>query len=143
MARVRRDHLALSPREKRGFVEAVLEVKRRGVYDRFVAEHIRVNSADYRDKDGGLRIAHVSPGLLPWHRQYLLRFEDELRRVDPGVTLPYWDFIRDQSLDSPLWDEGFMGGNGRPGDRQVTTGPFARGNGWVLDVSVVPAKTPS
>ncbi|WP_432816271.1 grixazone synthase [Streptomyces vilmorinianum] len=134
---VRKNHLHMTAEEKRRFVAAVLEIKRRGVYDRFVELHIKVNSQDYLDKLGGARLGHVNPGLLPWHRQYLLDFERELQKVDPRVTLPYWDWTTDQGADSPLWDEKFMGGNGRPGDNRVMTGPFARDNGWKLNISVV------
>lgn len=137
-AYVRKNHLAMTAEEKRRFVNAVLEIKRRGVYDQLVDLHIRVNSTDYLDKDTGKRLGHINPGLLPWHRQYILIFERELRKVDPRVTLPYWDWTTDQGENSPLWADTFMGGNGRPGDRQVMTGPFARVNGWRLNVSVVP-----
>ncbi|MFJ8077203.1 grixazone synthase [Streptomyces sp. NPDC096176] len=138
MVHVRKNHLDMSDEEKRRFVHAVREIKRRGIYDQFVALHIKINSTDYLDKETGKRLGHINPGFLPWHRQYLLRFERELQKVDPRVTLPYWDWSIDHGEDSPLWDETFMGGNGRPGDRRVMTGPFARDNGWVLNVSVVP-----
>jgi tyrosinase len=29
---------------------------------------------------------------LPWHRKYLLAFEELLRRYEPDVMLPYWDW---------------------------------------------------
>ncbi|CAL9348004.1 tyrosinase family protein [Streptomyces sp. enrichment culture] len=138
MTHVRRNHLDLSREERRRFVAAVKEIKRRGYYDELVRIHIRINSTDYIDKDTGKRVGHINPGFFPWHRQYLLLFERALRRVDPRVTLPYWDWTTDHGADSPLWEEEFMGGDGRPGDRRVMTGPFARDNGWVLRNSVVP-----
>ncbi|MFB7863892.1 grixazone synthase [Streptomyces sp. NPDC056069] len=138
MVHVRKNHLDMTAEEKRRFIHAVKEIKRRGIYDRFVDLHIRVNSQDYLDKITGKRLGHINPGFLPWHRQYLLRFERELQKVDPRVTLPYWDWSIDHGVDSPLWADNFMGGNGRPGDRRVMTGPFARDNGWVLNVSVIP-----
>jgi hypothetical protein len=39
---------------------------------------------------------HHVPGYNPWHRAYLMSFEDALRSV-PGcesVTLPYWDILK-------------------------------------------------
>ncbi|WP_020674092.1 tyrosinase family protein [Amycolatopsis nigrescens] len=138
MVYVRKNHLAMTAEEKRRFVHAILAVKRSGFYDELVKIHIIMNSGDYLDKDTGARIGHVNPGFFPWHRQYLLELERELQRVDPSVTIPYWDWTTDQSQSSPLWAPEFMGGTGRPGDGQVTTGPFARRNGWRLNISVVP-----
>lgn len=35
---------------------------------------------------------HGSPLFLPWHRAYILAFENALRRFDPSVHLPFWDW---------------------------------------------------
>ncbi len=131
----RKDQRDLTAAERRRFVAAVLELKRAGRYDRFVRTHI-----DYYKADGatGLRAAHMAPSFLPWHRQYLLEFERELREVDPAVTVPYWDWTRDRSPVGPPWGEDFMGGNGRRGDLQVTTGPFAYAAGTGRSPSASP-----
>src|SRR4029453_17136205 len=52
---------------------------------------------------------HRSSHFLPWHREFLLRFEAELKKIDPGVDLPYWDSSVDQSTTGPLWDQAFLG----------------------------------
>ncbi|MCK8677926.1 tyrosinase family protein [Streptomyces lichenis] len=130
----RRNQRDLTTAERRRFVSAVLAVKRSGRYDDFVRTHV-----DHYTTDGeqGLRVAHMGPSFLPWHRQYLLEFERELRAVDPAVTVPYWDWTRDRSPASALWGEDFLGGDGRPGDRRVTTGPFAYASGnWPITVGV-------
>jgi len=33
---------------------------------------------------------------LPWHRAYLITFERELRKIDPTLSIPYWDWDNDQ-----------------------------------------------
>jgi hypothetical protein len=65
---------------------------------------------------------HNSVALLPWHRIYLYRFELLLQDFVPGVTLPYWDWVKDREIplifkfpkykdtrgieqDNPLYDE--------------------------------------
>ncbi|HEY0044074.1 MAG TPA: tyrosinase family protein [Allosphingosinicella sp.] len=51
---------------------------------------------------------HHENAYNPWHRAYLMRFEDALRTV-PGcedVTLPYWD-ITEPEIPSVLFDEPF------------------------------------
>lgn len=52
---------------------------------------------------------HRSSHFLPWHREMLQRFEDELRRSHPDVTIPYWDPTVDRSRNDPLWSASFLG----------------------------------
>nr|WP_202451137.1 tyrosinase family protein [Streptomyces sp. SID4948] len=112
------------------FVKAVLEVKRLGRYDKYVSLHSRYFAAD---GESGLRVAHMAPTFFPWHRHFLIVFERELQLIDPGVSIPYWDWTRDSSASSKLWADDFMGGNGRSSDGQVMTGPFAyRNGGWPI-----------
>jgi hypothetical protein len=35
---------------------------------------------------------------LAWHRAYLANFEAVLRRLDPSLSIPYWDWTRSASL---------------------------------------------
>jgi tyrosinase len=72
----------------------------------------------------------------PWHRALLLEFERELQRVNPSVTIPYWDWAVDQSTSGGLWGPDFLGGNGVGADGRVDDGPFAGRNGqWVITVT--------
>ncbi|MEU8759811.1 tyrosinase family protein [Streptomyces sp. NPDC048659] len=130
MAYTRKNQSDLTSAERKRFVAAVLELKRTGGYDDFVRTHIDHYVAD---GEGKLREAHMCPSFLPWHRRFLLEFEQALRRIDPSVTVPYWDWTRDNTPASSLWGEDFMGGNGRRGDLQVMTGPFAYAGGrWTV-----------
>ena len=97
------------------------------VYDTFVLWH--------RDAfDCGLMAAHMGPAFLPWHRQFLRLFEQQLQDIEPTVTLPYWDWTVDNTPDAYLWADDFMGGNGDPGaGYAVTTGPFRQGR-WEISV---------
>jgi tyrosinase len=75
----------------------------------------------------------MGPSFLPWHRRFLLDLEQALQRIDPSVTVPYWDWTRDRSAKSAPWTDDLLGGNGRPGDRQVVSGPFAYAQGhWPI-----------
>lgn len=113
----RKNFLNLEPEEKERFIDAVRRLKSSGTesneYDRYVDIH--------RDHFFG-GMAHGGLGFLPWHREYLNRFENDLQEIDPDVTLPYWDWTEDaaRTPDSSLWAEDFMGGTGNP----VSTGPF-------------------
>ncbi|WP_299539347.1 tyrosinase family protein [uncultured Streptomyces sp.] len=126
----RKNQRDLTRSERRRFVDAVLELKSSGRYDEFVQLHREFYVTDGEDRP---RAAHMTPSFFPWHRRYLLEFEKALREVDGSVTVPYWDWTRDRAPDGPLWADDFMGGNGRSGDRQVTSGPFAHESGrWTL-----------
>jgi tyrosinase len=79
----------------------------------------------------------MGPVFLPWHRWYLLVLEAQMQRVlgvgRDDFGLPYWDWAADGSNLTPsrqrtaaqVWS--VVGGNGRPGDRQVVDGPFTVG----------------
>ncbi len=138
MVYTRKDVTALTRDERRRFVRALHEVKRRGEYDEFVRMHIDFYVAHGR---GGLRAAHMSPSFLPWHRKFVLELERALRRVDESVTVPYWDWTKDRSATAAPWTDDLLGGTGRPYDHQVMTGPFAYSGGrWTLKVNVTDAR---
>nr|WP_223198436.1 tyrosinase family protein [Solihabitans fulvus] len=105
-------------------------MKKQGTYDGFVATH---NTFIMNDRDTSPRAGHRAPSFLPWHRQFLLEFERALQKVDASVSLPYWDWTADNSTSASLWADDFLGGDGQPGDGQVTTGPFAGSTGnWPI-----------
>ncbi|MFE0063020.1 tyrosinase family protein [Streptomyces sp. NPDC059003] len=131
---VRKDQAQLTADEKRRFVNAVLALKRDGRYDSFVSTH---NEFIMNDTDNGDRVGHRSPSFLPWHRQFLIQFEQALQSVDPSVTLPYWDWTTDRTPAASLWAPDFLGGTGRSRDGQVTEGPFAAvTNIWRINIRV-------
>ncbi|KAL1496721.1 hypothetical protein AB1Y20_014314 [Prymnesium parvum] len=87
--RVRKDWNDLRDDERERYVRAVNGLKAAGVYDHFVATHAYAPNKDF---------AHGSSGFLPWHRKYLLEFENALRAVGPEfrcVTVPYWDWAEE------------------------------------------------
>ncbi len=133
--RIRRNARGLSSGERETFVNSVLALKKKpspwghglSVYDTFVLWH--------RDAFGCANMAaHMGPAFFPWHRQFLLLFEQELREIEPEVTVPYWDWAADRAKDSYVWDNNFMGGNGDPNEGYaVMTGPF-RKEKWTIAV---------
>jgi tyrosinase len=126
---VRKNASSLSAGEIQDFVDAVKTLKNTyqpgstlSVYDTFVQTH----SQAFLD-----HASHGGPAFLPWHREFLLEFERQLQTVKPNVTIPYWDFTRDNSPNSPIFSANFMGGNGDPDFHFVRDGPFRAGE-WVL-----------
>ena len=127
---IRKNQSTLSPDEKSRFINAVLQLKANGVYDRYVRQHRDLFAAGI----------HNSALFLPWHREFLRRLELDLQAIDPTVNLPYWDWTVDRALTSSIWGNDFMGGNGVPAGGAVQTGPFAFSTGrWSLTVRDNPA----
>ncbi len=133
--RVRRNAKDLTAEEKKAFTDAILTLKAtpspwtEGVstYDQFVLWHRDAFECD-------LMAAHMGPAFFPWHRMYLHLFEEQLRTVDPSISLPYWDWTVDQEPDSYVWQEDLMGGSGDPDeDFAVLTGPF-RKDAWKITI---------
>jgi tyrosinase len=133
--RIRQNAKDLTAEQKFNFVNAVLALKKKpspwmpslSTYDTFVLWHRDAFTCS-------LQAAHMGPAFFPWHRQFLLMFEQQLQSVDPTVTLPYWDWTVDTETDSYLWQPDLMGGDGSDADNEaVIDGPFAKGK-WELTV---------
>ena len=143
------------------FVQAVLNLKatksERGeanitnLYDEFVVDHLR--TAHIQRDGSDLNDAHNGPAFFPWHRQFLIHFEQALQKVsgNPLLGLPYWDWSVDQSeapSPQPSWPftPSFLGGDGSREPRvldKVLDGAFAYDarkdddpKKWVLNVRV-------
>jgi tyrosinase len=128
---VRKNQSKLTASERNAFVKAVLELKRRGGYDQLVRIHSDRMMSDYDAQ----AVAHRVASFLPWHREFLLKFERALQSINPHVTVPYWDWTVDNGKTSSLWSPSFLGGDGQASDGQVVTGPFAYSTGnWTLTV---------
>ena len=82
-------------------------------YDMFVLWHVVAMSIDLPPGNA----AHTGPVFLPWHRMYLIRFEQELQRVlaNSDFGLPYWDWAADGELPvanqwrTELWTAEYLG----------------------------------
>jgi tyrosinase len=143
---IRKEIRSLTTQEKSDFIKAVLALKANGTYNQFVLWHaqaamtpapapgegFRCENGACADNQGDAdwrSAAHLGPAFLPWHREFIYRFEKELQKEVPEIALPYWDWTIDarleNPLESPVWADDFMGGDGDPNDNNfVKTGPF-------------------
>lgn len=68
---------------------------------------------------------HMGAAFLVWHRVYITHFEEEMRKINPNVSLPYWDYTLDYPIDKPtdsvVWTPCFFGNN----DDIIQTGHFS------------------
>jgi len=78
------------------FISAVKALKARTTspnYDDFPLAHTHMQHNGQ---------AHERYTFLPWHREFLLKFEDALLSIDPNVTVPYWDWANNPTIPEPL-----------------------------------------
>jgi tyrosinase len=150
---VRKNVVHLTPAERTAFINAIKTLKTTvepghelSIYDEFVAQHVEAMGLISEDAEGpaaGHDGAHESSIILPWHREFIRRFEKALQSVNPNVTLPYWDWTDPEALEVIFQDD-FMGPNGQGvtinisgvgsfSGGPVLSGPFSAASGWVLN----------
>ena len=115
--KIRKNAARLTNPEWERLCEAIVALKHTfppgstvNVYDQFVAMHRHAGRA------------HGTSDFLPWHREFIRRFEVALQAVDPGVSLPYWNWglgTREETED--LFQDSRMG------PRPETEGAVASG----------------
>ncbi|XP_030601273.1 tyrosinase isoform X2 [Archocentrus centrarchus] len=83
-------------------------------YDLFVWMHYYVSRDALLGGPGNvwrdIDFAHESAAFLPWHRVFLLHWENEIRKLtgDFNFTIPYWDWRDSQTCD--VCTDALMGG---------------------------------
>lgn len=119
-ALVRKEQAELTPAEQKAFNAAIKKLwttrdpadPTYHRYDRIVNIHGDMMYAKHTVpmvmglSSAGQVVPYPLAGLykfLPWHRAYLYAFEQELRRIDPSVVVPYWDWTKSRAL--PAWVE--------------------------------------
>lgn len=95
----RKNYRDLTNVELDRFVQALHHLKSTGLVDQFADEHAAFFHMGI----------HGSSHFLPWHRDFLRRFEDALRTYHPDISIPYWNSTVDTSPSDPLWDNAFLG----------------------------------
>lgn len=132
---VRQDAAELTAEQTKAFVAAVRLLQTTPApgdesmswYAMFVDWHRQAFSCELAR--GAVGAAHNSPLFLPWHREFLLRYETALQQVsgDPTIRLPYWDWTEEDSTTA-VFSDALMGGDGDPDQGYaVMDGPFAKG----------------
>ncbi len=119
---VRKNVAELSDGERNKFRDALFTLKERGEYDKYIKFHGFTTN-----------LGHFGPAFFPWHRVFLHKFEQELRQIDPDVTLPYWNYTSpnvDAQGNSKIFRNDFLGTNGNVS--LTWTGEDGTPKRWVL-----------
>jgi len=102
----RKNFKRLTNDEKKRFVEAVVKLKDQSLHDSVLMPGMMSRYDDYamihmNAMMGGNAWAHGNSSFLPWHRELLYQFEKDLQAIDSTVTIPYWDWTREQAAGDP------------------------------------------
>ena len=104
---MRKDEAELSDDEKTKYISAVTTLIENKRYNEIVNIHADM-SADMHGRNmatGQISRTGVQR-FLPWHRAYLLEFEKMLQEIDPEVSIPYWNWTKNQRF--PDWLSGLL-----------------------------------
>jgi tyrosinase len=111
---IRKDAASLTASEQTIFKSAITKAIADGTYSRLVQIHADMNHDMHTMK--GMPAAGTMR-FLPWHRLYLIKFEQAMRAFEPTFTVPHWRWM-DQT-DIPAWlksftPKGVVDGHGKP-----------------------------
>ncbi|KAJ2724590.1 hypothetical protein GGI07_001843 [Coemansia sp. Benny D115] len=111
--RVRRNAASLTPQEWQSIGNVIQRMHQDGWITRFGTSHDRLFG----------RI-HGNTSFFPFHRRYLLEFENIARTYDPNFTIPYWDATESyrNPVADPLLSATALGTNGLPNTRCLDDG---------------------
>ncbi|XP_053207015.1 hemocyanin G-type, units Oda to Odg-like [Panonychus citri] len=101
--RVRRNILTLNESQLADYINSVKRLYLDGTIDRLAFFHrIHYHSS------------HNQPLIFWWHRYFIWKFENELQRIKPGLTIPYWDASEEykEPHKSIVLSDKYFGGNG-------------------------------
>lgn len=128
MVRVRKNANNLTTSERARFLFAMRKFRNQlGTNFVLLQEMHRLSQSISNDQ------GHKQPGFLPWHRAMLLQVERELQKIDPSVSLHYWDW---DHAAANIFSEDFMGASDNSGGGLAepifsATNPL---NGWNTDL---------
>ncbi|KAJ2036142.1 hypothetical protein GGI08_008666, partial [Coemansia sp. S2] len=111
--RVRRNAATLSPQEWQSIGNVVNRMAQDGWVGRFGASHDRLFGR-----------VHGNTCFFPFHRRYILEYENIGRRYDPNFVVPYWDATQSarNPMADPLLSANALGTNGQGGDSCLADG---------------------
>lgn len=112
--RVRREVRTLSAEDWNKFTDVIQQMYNDGTLRKFGLLH-----------GSAINRYHKGAAFLPWHRVFLTHFEEEMRKINPSISLPYWDYTIDNNITQPfesaVWSECLFG----EGFGTVKSGPFS------------------
>ncbi len=129
---VRKSATRLTQEERDSLLAAVVRMKANitnpdvqeenqiSVFDQFEAVHLACLNVKVPD-GSNVNMGHQGPAFLPWHREFLLWFENELVAHGSSIGLPYWDWTDHEGTNTKLFTDEYLGAR----DGEIQRGYFA------------------
>ena len=103
MSIVRKNQSQMSEDEQNAFKGAIDELINNGIYGRLIDHHLNMSHRMH----GSMHDDNIAyERFLPWHRVYLVRFGEELRKINENLFVPYWRWSTDRQM--PDWISDFL-----------------------------------
>ncbi|XP_047125486.1 uncharacterized protein LOC105843588 isoform X2 [Hydra vulgaris] len=115
--RVRKEFSSMPKEERNLYLNVLKELSTNRKYFKIYQQFIDLHSKYF---DSGI---HEDGQFCPWHRSYILKFENLLRMIDCRVTIPVWNWasyshvIWKSTPTYHMWDDD--GGFGSDGDKNI------------------------
>ena len=134
--RLRRDWAAMSLADRRQYIDAVIRVSTDPVYkpqyDLLITLYHQLANSIVHNSDPAVS------QFIPWHRYFLIEYENLLRQISCNITVPYWDWtgLPKNPYVADVFDIGSgFGDSARFSDSCVNIGPFSFDK-WALPETI-------
>jgi len=107
---VRQRASAIGPAEQQRYTTVLTDLINSGAY----GDLVRIHGDMRHDQHGSMGAAGVQR-FLPWHRDFLLKLEQQMQAIDGAAFIPYWRWSTDRV--APPWLANFMPSVAVPGRR--------------------------
>lgn len=134
--RLRKDWATMSIADRRRYLDAVIQVSTDPVYkpqyDSLILLYHQMANSLVHNSDPSVS------QFIPWHRYFLIEYENLLKQINCNITVPYWDWtgLAKNPYAADVFDiaNGF-GDSADLSDHCVNIGPFSADK-WVLPAAI-------
>jgi len=103
---IRKDHNEMTASEKSNFVSAIYQLVNS---PDLIVDLAIYHNDNFNEIHFNLPQSPATDVFLPFHRALLWELELEMQKINPNLSIPYWDWTVDDTNTSSLWDFNFMG----------------------------------
>lgn len=109
---IRKHYTELTENERLAYKAATDAVIDSGIHNQYVGYHLDPDQDGSNGTMTGTPPIHGHEIFFPWHRQFILGYEQELQSENNNITIPYWDWtgesdpigVNSEASTSPIWE---------------------------------------